>query len=1387
MDKDEPMTDVDKNTGYQLPRADRRDRWQPLRSGVLNLYRYTRQEFWYEHGHLLLRGNNGTGKSRVLALQLPFLLDGEIASRRVEPDADPAKRMEWNVLMDIHENRTGYTWVEFGQQTDEGDRFTTLGCGLHATKGGDLKRWFFVTSQRIGEDLFLETDAGTPLTRDACRDALGDRGTLYTKVGEYRHAVDDRLFHLGEERYGALIDLLIQLRQPQLSRQLDERRLSNALSNSLPPLAPSVLHDVAESFRSLEEDRQSLENYRSAVEAVSSFRKTYRRYARMVSGARSEALRKTHSHYEQTQRDVREAEQRRVAAEAGRQSAHADTGKLVLELEAHRAESDALRASPAMKQAEQLDRLDGDRRTAQQRLSRARTTLEEQSQEYDTRRIENTEAQRLADADKCKVDLELSHARDAAEVVGMAARFQSIVGDDSQGDTIRGPLEALSEHIEESLRHLRSMQKQIDEAEANERRAADLEQQQRERFDRVQGEAAECHRQRQAAVEGYLAAISEWAGKLKLLTFPDLDSVLEQTAIWSEALTPPQPIEVAAQEAYSAGARDLERRRLAVEEERKSIRELDTELAAETERIAAGVDRMPPAPHTRSDSARTERLGAPLWKLCDFRPDVPAEQRALLEAALEAAGLLDAWVTPTGELLDIRALDSDGDALLVPESPSCETGDTLLSLLFADIDPEDRASAGIQPATIEDILGQIAIEPGDHHTVVTTDGYWKQGLLRGRWRKATAEYIGASAREQARRRRLKEIETERAFLHKEDARCLQGLQELAEEEAARRVEYKALPNSHPILAADQDSRRADAGVVRERDELLQLTDRLHELRQQLETARSTYLQAAADLQLDAWVGNLDGLADASRSFSAALNSLWLALGQYQAAQQRTAAAAAELRQAEKRFKECQRSHDDAEIESARREREFETLSQTAGKAAHEIKVRLDAVAQRIGDTNQKLEAARESEAVAREAWARCDAGETAARERLTEAGEERSNQHQLFCNFIATTIVDEADLVLESLPDPTRTNELAVNPAVEFARELDRQLPENVSWSDDARDRIHNELQQRFQDLQTTLTAHHYSPVSESHHDITIVTCPYQGQIRSMRELGRCLDDEVNQRKQLLDASEREFIENYLIGEVAHHLHHQIRDADKFVANMNAELDKHPMSTGMRLRFVWTPRTDGPAGLVEARKLLAQSQEILSPDDRDMLARFLQARIREVDEETEAMGWGERLEQAVDYRRWHSFGVERYQAERWQRLTKRTHGTGSGGEKAIALTIPQFAAAAAHYHNIPHAPRLIMLDEAFVGIDSDMRGKCMDLLHQFDLDLVMTSEREWGCYPSVRGLAIYQLATRPGIDAIAVTRWVWNGKEKHQRNTPAPARPRQPIANTDADQPSLFN
>ena len=80
-----------------------------------------------------------------------------------------------------------------------------------------------------------------------------------------------------------------------------------------------------------------------------------------------------------------------------------------------------------------------------------------------------------------------------------------------------------------------------------------------------------------------------------------------------------------------------------------------------------------------------------------------------------------------------------------------------------------------------------------------------------------------------------------------------------------------------------------------------------------------------------------------------------------------------------------------------------------------------------------------------------------------------------------------------------------------------------------------------------------------------------------------------------------------------------------------------------------------------------------------------------------------------------------------------------------------------------------------------MRAKCMGLLEAFDLDFVMTSEREWGCYPTLSGLAIFQLATHPGLEAVGLTRWVWNGKERTRDG----ARPAGGASSIQPDEPPV--
>jgi hypothetical protein len=86
-----------------------------------------------------------------------------------------------------------------------------------------------------------------------------------------------------------------------------------------------------------------------------------------------------------------------------------------------------------------------------------------------------------------------------------------------------------------------------------------------------------------------------------------------------------------------------------------------------------------------------------------------------------------------------------------------------------------------------------------------------------------------------------------------------------------------------------------------------------------------------------------------------------------------------------------------------------------------------------------------------------------------------------------------------------------------------------------------------------------------------------------------------------------------------------------------------------------------------------------------------------------------------------------------------------------------------HFHGMSAEARNCILERiAAVRRRTAMRAQCMGVLAQFDLDVVMTSESEWGCYTTVPGLTIYHLTAMPGIDAVAATRWVWNGRERRQ-------------------------
>ena len=1342
------------------------------------MFYYDAEEFWFHDGRLLLRGNNGTGKSKVLALTLPFLLDGELAPHRVEPDGDRQKRMEWNLLLGGKHpspERLGYTWLEFGRRAADGtEEFRTIGCGLKAVAGrGIARHWFFITTQRVGAQLALLPASRVPLTRENLREEIGQHGSVYDKAADYRRAVDETLFGLGEHRYEALVNLLIQLRQPQLSKKPDEKLLSRALTESLPPLSPSLVTTVADAFRGLDEERDALRSLDEARQAAADFLRYYSRYAMVAAKRKATGPRQTQSRYEQLGRDLTAAEDafttaQRELDEQQRQLAALEEQRKELE-----ARQKALEADPAMRDAERLEQLrqDADSKGETARLREGdRDRLAAQVQKRGDRAARTAHQ---AGAGRDKLARALHDAANAAAGARCARRHETAVAAlDAVAVTAyldapealaagilagaRRDAQAIAHRREEAVGQLGRLLDGV-------ARQGQLLQSAREAEDRLSAGV-------QAAADQVTAADSTVSERMRLLLeayrsflrglaelrVADPEGLVAAVEAWGVTGEGANRAAAVIDDAARAAGAELGRMAERLSSQRSRHVTRAGEVEGEIGRLRAGGHDAPPAAHTRAAGVRDQRAGAPLWKVTDFAAGLSDGERAGLEAALEAAGILDAWVTPDGNLVD-------GDVVVVSglapvRGPSCG------SVLMPAIDPADPQAAVLRAESVASVLNAIELTAGtagSGRTWVTTDGRWSNGVLGGAWRKDQAGHIGEGAREAARRARIAELEREldelRAAIEALDA----DLTDVEARQGRLADEHRAVPPDDGVreghaVAAEQRRKLAQARLDHAAAET-----QCRQRQEDLAAAQARASEFADDVGLPADPGELAVVRACVAGYREALAGLWPAAEAAHAASCAAAEAEAELTEGRELLIEAGELAVGARESAAAAATTYEELLATVGTAVEELQRLLAEVTGALGRRKTAEGAARDRERDAFEARGKADGRRGELRTQVEGAALQRDEAVREFQAFAVTGLLRVA---VPSFDIPDVAQPWPATPAVILARAVNSEL-DSTDDGDGPWDRIQKRVTEEHKLLADAMARHGHSAGLTLSEGVIVIDVLFQGRSHDLPGLVEALGEEVAQRTRLLSAREREILENHLLNEVAGTLHELIAAAEAEVRQMNDELASRPTSTGMKLRLLWRQARNAPEGLDRVRHKLRQTIDAWSTDDRALVGAFLQQRIAGEHADNPASGWAEALTSALDYRGWHEFVIERYSGGQWRSAT----GPASGGERALVASVPLFAAASSHYKSAanPHAPRLIALDEAFAGVDDDSRAKCMGLLATFDMDVVMTSEREWGCYPQVPGLGICQLARQDGIDAVLVTPWRWDGRERRRAERPA--------------------
>jgi hypothetical protein len=354
-----------------------------------------------------------------------------------------------------------------------------------------------------------------------------------------------------------------------------------------------------------------------------------------------------------------------------------------------------------------------------------------------------------------------------------------------EAGALRTALEALAARREALLGRLRALHREFVQAQAAHRLAEERLRQREEEVRSATTSLRVAEVEAAASLEAWREAAEGWRARLEVLHGPLLPDPVGDDG------PAPAAAFVAAVEAQANQRRlELASDRAGAASRATAVRAETAAFSAEREGLVSAPHPTPPAPHWRP-ARPAKRPGAPLYLLCDFGPGC-AGQEAGLEAALEASGLLDGWVTPDGELLDPRTED-----VLLTGPPA--GGRTLADLLV----PVEAGGVGLEAArrALQSVAFAEAGEEPAESCWISVDGRWRVGPLRGAWSKAAPSYVGATARELERARRIALLDAQLEALalrlgmaEQEERSALLSLASLARELAS-------LPPTRPLEAA----------------------------------------------------------------------------------------------------------------------------------------------------------------------------------------------------------------------------------------------------------------------------------------------------------------------------------------------------------------------------------------------------------------------------------------------------------------------------------------------------------------------------------------------------------------------------------------------------------
>ena len=1342
----------------------------------MNVYQYGNETLHFGGGRLLLRGVNGSGKSTAMNMLLPFLLDGD--TRRIDAAGEQSGVLRsWMLSGRDEPQPQGYLWIELAR----GDAYTTFGCGIRANRSTErVTTWWFITERRPGIDLHL-VEGRIPLTADKLR-AVIEPGVVYSQEhrAAYRDDLRKRLF--GGADLEQHLHLLRIVRNPRVGDRLDAD-LPQYLVDALPQLSEAALEDAAKPLEDLEEHRRNVADLSRTAEALAAIQHVYRSYARTELHRIVADLLGAVGHHDRMERaEARAAKAQRAASQRLDEATRAKEEQ-ERQIDVLRERIRALETSEAYQSGAQLNDLRSHVESLGRSVESAREEVDRRRDETDHARDAVEKAHRETDTEHDELRERLARLNDIVASCGLPARPPSIpsipiaatTNDEpawpsdrievAPADRQLGRLRGMARQRREDVQEVQEALGKADAAEGLLREAEQRVAQANEAQVAATAALDEARASFQAQIARWEDAAQAWMDRLdahctsRRLTrrSPWEPGDSASRVLLEEPLTTPlrERIDVVLRRHDEEKARRdamLERHDETVAELQGRVDDLATKQLAD-----------PPAQAWQDRGARPC-----LAELVDFDDSLAVEARAGLEAAMEASGLLAAEVYEDGTLRLVAGQ-------LVAAGGGDEAPSPLSDLLRVDLPDDGRADTSAE--AVERVLRSISCDmgAGGDRDVVTKEGEFRIGALRGRHSKPHAEYVGVGARRAALERQR--VEAARALDQAREARDLVAAQvEDAQTAIAEAQELRdGIPTDRAVIAALAQRKEADRLAER-------AAQQLSESRAKHEVAEQAHATAVEFVHRTAARLSLPRSRDDLREVRTDLDAITRDCPEAQRDLRRFAQAVDRWRA---RGVDWQR----ALTEQRRNEGHLENLrgelnEKTARLASLEstIGVEYARVVAAIGTSQKDLElAATRFEQSGKDQLA-ASAAAAAAREQLRRATTDREEARHDCVQKLplmrdALMVAGLVDAALSGMENDASTAiegsegsrpAPASFPSVEDEPEGARRLAESVREripdpgnTTTTADGVRQSLRRRRDTLGAGWDAedHQPDPLLPLRIDVTGPRAPQV----PLAEATATVNEELRTMKGLLSVKQDQSLRNLLQGLVAREVAEKLHAAQELVEAMNRRLSTITTTHGIGVSLRWRRRDDLEDDLAPLVALLAKPPDLRTADEDAALSKALGERLDQARRGEPDLPYRELIAQVLDYRSWHRMQVLLHRpGQAAALLTRRT--ALSEGEKKIVSYLPLFAAVAASCDGLaeraPDAPRFVLLDDAFAKVSEDNHAKLFGLLVELDLDFIATSERLWGTHDTVPELAITEVIRDAELGTIMLEHARWDGQRR---------------------------